>query len=345
MKKINTWSVKICFALIFTLILVLMISGCKSGSNEEITKIRIGWQIAWATQGQIAQTLKHTGILSQYGIEGEFFGFTYGAPLSEAALSGQIDIGFAADQPVASLIAAGGKFKIVARLMYFRGGIIVPPDSEIKTVDDLKGKTLAIPFGSTTHRIVLEMLEYAGLDPQNDLNIINLDIAEQASVVLSGNDGKWKGNVDALASWDPNIAVFLDRDLARILWDDLALAVMYMSEELIERDREAAVNFIMAYIESYYHYVSNSEIANQWFADEARIEFEPSLLDIVASFEPNFYANSINEIDVSLSGADYAMMEAGAEFGVNQGMLSNLPDMRSAVDTTLLMEAIDRLNN
>ena len=317
-----------------------LISGCKP--NDSTTKIRIGWQVSWATQAQIALTLKHTDILKQHGLKGDFFGFTYGAPLSEAALSGRIDVGFAADQPVASLIAAGGKFKIVARLMYFRGGIIVPTTSEIKNLYDLKGKTLAVPFGSTTHRIVLGMLEDAGLSPQRDLNIINIDIAEQAGIVMSGTDDKWKGDIDALGSWDPNIAVFLNRNLARVLNEEFGLAVMYMSEDFINKNQDASVRFIMAYIESYYFYVSNTEQTNQWFVDEARIEFEPSILDMVASFEPNFYAESINDINVIFNENDFAMMEAGIEFGLNQGIIKIKPDIKASVDTSLLIEAMDK---
>jgi len=321
----------------FLVVLLFLLNRCSHKAT--LTPVRIGWQVAWATQGQIAQVLKHTNILAMNGLEGQFYGFTYGAPLNEAALAGNIDVGFVADQLATSLIARGGKFKIVARLIYFRAGIIVPPESDIKTVEDLKGKTIAIPFGSTTHRIVLGMLQDAGLDPSKDLKIINMDITDQSGVVLAGTATQWKGGVDALASWDPNIAIFVSKGDARVLKSGVGLGVVYMSDDFIEKHRGAAISFLKAYIEAYYYYITHQAQANDWFAKEARIEFDPSLLNVAASFEPNMKAHTLSQIDVGIHPQDIKTMEDGAKFAFTLRLTATKPDMAAVVDTTLLSEA------
>ncbi len=49
---------------IILLVITILIAGCAAqDTGDSPTTIRIGWQVAWATQGQLAQTLKHTNIM------------------------------------------------------------------------------------------------------------------------------------------------------------------------------------------------------------------------------------------------------------------------------------------
>ncbi len=58
---------KIVRAIIFFLCVALTI--VDSASGVELTKLRIGWQVPWATQGQLVQILKHTDILEKNGLK------------------------------------------------------------------------------------------------------------------------------------------------------------------------------------------------------------------------------------------------------------------------------------
>ena len=69
-----------------------------SGSTSEAVKL--GWQPPWANQGQLVTILERTDLLQREGVKVDFVPFTYGGPMSEAALAGQIDIMFAGDQPI-----------------------------------------------------------------------------------------------------------------------------------------------------------------------------------------------------------------------------------------------------
>lgn len=322
------------------LFLVSFFPGCAGKSG--LTPIKIGWQVGWATQGQVSQVLKHSDILKNNGLAGEFLGFSYGAPLTEAALASQVDVAFVADQPAATLIARGGKWSIIARLIDFRSALIVPIESPIKSLKDLEGKTIAIPFGSTTHRVILNMIKEAGLVPEKNASIINLDILEQAALIQSGNRTKW-GNVDAMASWDPNVAIFESRSMARVLKFDNALAVVVMANEYIANQRPGAIRFLKSFIEAYYYYAMHQEQANMWFAEEARIQFDPALLNVAAAFEPNIKAQTIGDIDVSLSEHQILMMQEGAQFAYEQKLTDLVPDMKKSTDLSLLEEALSQL--
>lgn len=216
------------------LLLVVACNRTAAPNSSEAPVVRIGWQTSWATQGQLAEVLQHTNALTLEDLRGDLKSFQYGAPLSEAALANDVDVAFLGDQPAVTLLSSSKDWRIVARLMDFRVAILVPPNSPIKSVVGLKGKTLAIPFGSSTHRVALEFIAQAGLNPQKDVHIINIDIQEQASIVQSARSGQWP-NIDAVASWDPNIALYESKGLARVLAPGKALGVVVMSRRLFYR--------------------------------------------------------------------------------------------------------------
>ncbi|MCX4161603.1 MULTISPECIES: aliphatic sulfonate ABC transporter substrate-binding protein [Paraburkholderia] len=76
--------------------------------------------------------------------------------------------------------------------------IIVPPDSAIRTVSDLKGKRVAVSKGSGCNFLLLAALAKAGLTI-NDIQVRYLE-APDALAAFRG------GNVDAWVIWDPFLA-------------------------------------------------------------------------------------------------------------------------------------------
>src|SRR5262245_28103541 len=104
---------------LFSLAIVIgmsLVVGSEASGNPiaaRLTPVRLGWQTTWATQGQITQVLKHTNVLKKNDLEGTFVGLSYGAPLNEAALAGEVDVIFTADQPAAILLARGVDWVII----------------------------------------------------------------------------------------------------------------------------------------------------------------------------------------------------------------------------------------
>ena len=138
-------------AVLFAMLALLTCESLVAEDGKESVPIRIGWQIPAATQAEITQVLKRTDVLASHGLEPSLIPFSFGTPQVEAAYEGKLDVLFAGDQPAINLVARGGKWKIVARIFYDRISVIVPPNSPIQDVSDLKGKIVASPFGSVGH--------------------------------------------------------------------------------------------------------------------------------------------------------------------------------------------------
>lgn len=174
--------------------------------------VRIGVQkygtlIVLQVRGELEKRLAAQGIAVKWT---EFPG---GPQLLEALAAGSIDFGTTGEAPPVFAQAAG------AELVYTgveppapKGeAILVPKDSPIKTVADLKGKRIALNKGSNVHYLLVEALAKAGLSP-----------ADVRPVYLAPADGRAafeSGDVDAWVIWDPFLAAAQKATDARILAD------------------------------------------------------------------------------------------------------------------------------
>ena len=305
--------------------------------EEVLIPIRIGWQVPWATEGQLVQTLKHTEILKGHGLAGDFKGFDYGGPLNEAALAKQVDVIFTADQPAATLLSKNPNWKIIGRLMYNRVSLYVPPNSPIETSKDLKGKTVAMPFGAAAQRMALNEEALAGLDPKKDVKNINLGIYEQNPLVTDKNAVKW-GDIDAMAGFDPVPAVFEEKGLVRNLHVGQVISLILMSDEYISANPEAPRKFLESFVDAYDYYRSNVTQANQWFREEAKLDVSDVALATSSSVEPNLKVTSKADISIGFSEGDYKTMQEASDFLLAQEMIKTPVNMRNFVDLSYLQK-------
>ena len=287
--------------------------------------IRIGWQQTWATQGQLAVILQQSEILKDLGFAPEFVGFSYGAPLNEGALAGEVDVLFTADQPAIALCNRDNTWGMIGRLMYNRVGTFVPPDSDVKAVGDLKGKTVAIPFGAAAHRETLGAVQGAGMDPSKDINAVNMGIKEIAVLAKSK---KWD-TVHAGSAWDPVFAQLESSGLVRTVAQGLVTSVVVMDDDFSKKHPGVDKKFMTAMDKAYAQYKGDTAKANQAFKTASNLDFSLAALDLAASVEPNLDAK--NQIRVSLSDEDKANIQKAADFMLEAKILKASVDTKTMI--------------
>jgi len=170
------------------------------------------------------------------------------------------------------------------------------------------------------------------------VQVRNLDILEQSALAQKSAGGSW-GGVDALASWDPTVALLESKKLARVLESRSALAVVVMSEEFLNKNPEAAVRFLKAYRLAYAYYAANAQQANTWFIEETKTALPAGVLDVAAAFERNMKVTSVNDVQIGLSDLEIAAIQEGADFGLAQKLTIRSPNMRDAIDQSYLNSA------
>lgn len=306
--------------------------------NSKLSAIRIGWQIPWATQGQLTEILKHTNVLQKNGLTGDFKGFSSGAPLNEAALARAVDVIFTADQPAATLLSKSPNWVIIGRLMYNRVSLYVPPKSPIKTVVDLRGKTVGMPFGAAAQRIALKAEKDAGLDPQKDVSNVNLGIYEQSDLVRDPNVTKW-GTMDALAGFDPTPAIFEEKGLVRNLKVGSVMSVIMMSKDYIKNHPNVPKEFLKAFYDAYDFYRLNVNQANVWFIEDSKLNVSQTALGIAASVEPNLNVKSKKDIRLGFNNDDLKVLQDAANFIYDRSLVKTRVNMKDHINLLYLQLA------
>ena len=158
--------------------------------------IRVGYQ----KYGTLV-LLKGKGILEEklekIGYTVEWSEFPAGPQLLEALNVGAVDFGSTGETPPIFAQAAGAPLVYVAHEPPAPRGeaILVPADSPIKTVADLKGKNVALNKGSNVHFLLVKALEDAGL-AYTDIKTSFLPPADARAAFE-------QGAVDAWVIWDP----------------------------------------------------------------------------------------------------------------------------------------------
>lgn len=309
-------------------------------------RIRIGWQTAWATQGQLTQVLKRTDVLAENQLQASFEPASYGGPLNEAALSGKVDVIFTADQPAIVLISkSGGDWVIVSRLMYNRVGLYVPPYSPIIDPRGLKGKTVAVPFGAAAQRFVLKELRDYQLSAERDVNVVNLGVAEQMSLVNTRFESDWgsSGNrISAIGTFDPAAATLETDETARPIAVGNVVSVVVMRREFLEANPDVSRRFLSAFTDAWGIYQQDQAQANQWFVDDSNLAFSDEALDLAASVEPNLGVDTAAERSFDFSDSDLTVLQEAEDFLVEQGIIDDPIDVENHIDTSLLPEKFQR---
>jgi ABC-type nitrate/sulfonate/bicarbonate transport system substrate-binding protein len=217
----------------------------------------------------------------------------------------------------------------------YRNAIIVPQNSNIKTIDDLKGKVVASPFGSTSYILGTIALQKVGFDLSRDISLRNVDVLEQANIIQKGTPESW-GEIAAFTSWDPTPAQFEELGKARILVLLPDTGVVVMSKKFYEQHPTEAKNFLKALVQSYNYYYENKDIADEWYLKDALVNFSKKVLETSASLERNNKAKDIKEITLVLEEADIVRIQEEADHAFSLKILKKQPTLSEITDQTFI---------
>lgn len=320
-----------------TALLVVLTGWGMLAPTARAETIRLGWQEPWATQGQLVMGLMHTTIPEQFGVELDYKGFAYGGPLNQAALGGEVDVLLTADQPALVLMdRSKGDWRVVARMMYNRVCLYVPPASPIQALGDLKGKTLMGPIGAAAERVALDALQAEGVI----LTPGSLDMEKQAALIKGSSGGPKWGEVDALFGFDPLPAVFETEGTARALYCGKVVSLVMAHKDMIEKRKAELEAFLGAFATSWGYYAAHPEEVNGLFSKESHLDVSDKVLDLAASVEPNRSAASPKDQRLTLSDADLATMDTALDFLKGKGIVKGELAFRDMIDLAPLDAAL-----
>ncbi|WP_076861710.1 sulfonate ABC transporter substrate-binding protein [Bradyrhizobium mercantei] len=199
---------------------VSIVAASVGASYGQDKVVRVGFQkygklVLLKSKGSLEQKLKSVG----YSVA--WTEFPSGPPLLEALNVGAIDFGNTGEAPPIFAQAAGAPIQYVAYEPPAPKGeaILVPKDSPIKSVADLRAKKVALNKGSNVHYLLVKALEKAGVK-----------YSEIEPVFLAPADARAafeRGAVDAWVIWDPFQAAAEAATSARTIADGTGIVANY----------------------------------------------------------------------------------------------------------------------
>ncbi|MEO1467528.1 MAG: ABC transporter substrate-binding protein [Pseudomonadota bacterium] len=220
---------------------------------------------------------KNLGLVAKYmpGVEIEYIKVGGGGDMLRAIAAEQVDFGGLGNPPTAIGVARGLPIQgtMVLNMLDFVEAMVVRTSAGIKSFRDLEGKTIAAPFGSTTHYLLLQALTDEGMDPA-DMKILDLrpnDIAVAWS----------RGDVDAAWFWEPNLDktvkdggnIFMTSGIMEKrgypTWD-----VGVVMNEFAEAHPDYVEKFVAAECEGIEYWISNPAETAAIIAEELELSLE-----------------------------------------------------------------------
>jgi sulfonate transport system substrate-binding protein len=262
-EKLSTYVKNKAWILLLSLTFLFVLSACststskeEASSNDEQKTIQIGYQKFGTLNYLKAQeTLEKE--LEPHGFTVKWTEFPGGPQLLEALNVGSLDFGHTGEAPPIFAQSAD------APLVYYanepsnpRGeAIIVPKDSSIKSVEDLKGKKIALNKGSNVHYLLVKALEKHGVQYE-EIETVFLPPADARAAFE-------KGAVDAWVIWDPFLAEAERKTSARILVDGTDLVnnrEFFLASEQFAKDHSDVLDIIYKEIEKAEQWVNENQL-------------------------------------------------------------------------------------
>lgn len=274
--------------------------------------------------------------------------YAAGTAINNAVVSGDVDVASFGSSPIALGIANKINYKAIF-VPYIEGGNIealaVKNTLGIKDVAGLKGKTIAAPFGTTSHYALLNALKLGGLSA-NDVKL--LDMGGQDIVAA------WKrGDIDAAYIWSPALDEIVKDGTIVINDGDLAKAGVTIPEigvartEFAQKYPTLVTQYTKALIDTYNLVKTNPDQATKDVADWEGISPEGAKGqvndNIWVSGEEQLTADYLGT--ANQKGKLAATLKTIADFHQAQGNISKAPDVKvfeDAIDPSFVERALKK---
>lgn len=300
--------------IIILVVLVALLSSC---SNDDKT----------VTLGLLrvpndAMLAKQLGLFeekfNELGYEVEYVNFDSGVEANKALVSGDID--FATMGNINGIVALGNELDV--ELVWFHEtlgsveALVARDGSDITEVSDLVGKTIATPFASTAHYVLLNVLKEEGIEV-TDVTLLDMTTAEIYAA--------WqRGDIDASYTWQPTLGKLLETGTELVNSEDMiAKGYMTANIELVNKtfaseNEEVVAAYIECMQEAYEYFEADRNVAIEKLA----LELELDVSDVTLQVSGSIWTSLEDMQDDTYIDNYVNTMFEQADFLLDQGFIS-----------------------
>ena len=231
----------------------------KNAQSEDVQKLAIGFQ---KSSLNLLVTREQKLLEQQFpNAQIEWREFPAGPQMLEALAVGAVDFGAVGNTPPIFAQSADKDLNYAAYELSPQTSLalVLPNQSPIKNIGELKGKRIALQKGSSAHEFLAKVLQNAGLTWQ-DIEPIWLPPADARAAFD-------KGSVDAWAIWDPFLAAIELTGHSKVLIDGQSFPQTY--SYYISNPK-----FTTAHPEAVNKVIQSLNAADQWILNHQSLALE-----------------------------------------------------------------------
>jgi sulfonate transport system substrate-binding protein len=242
-------------------------SPSSAGSAQAVSVSNVTLHIGDQAGSGAEALLTAAGLIGKLPFKADWSDFTSGPPMLQAMGAGSIDIGSVGDAPPVFAAAGGSQIAVVGALQTDpnSAALLVPDNSPIHSVAQLKGKSIAVTQGSSADYHLLATLTKAGLSIK-DVTPDYLQPAEAVAAFSSGHVAAWD-------IWTPYIEQAETQYHARIIANGSGIGETYSfvvasRAALADPARAAAIRDYLTLLDEAYTWAATHQ--STWAATWAK---------------------------------------------------------------------------
>lgn len=235
--------------------------------------VQVAYQAPWSGQNTVNIVMDRQGLLKVRGIETKYQAFPSGPAINETIVSARFQVANGGNFPFTSLLDKNIPVKAIAILSpNLLHGLVVPPDSPLKSIKDLKGSnppaTIGIVTGSSAEFYFQMAMRVNGLQAGKDVILKNMPPGEQMALP--------KG-VTGVVPWDPAPTLMVEerkngRIIDSIFPYNMFEGQFYLRSEIIENAPDVAQAFSDAFAEATLWIRRNPEKAVELMGEDPNLK-------------------------------------------------------------------------
>lgn len=314
--------------IIFLLSVILVLSSltacggkAESADTNEggLTEVSLG-MVPWPAF-ELFYLADEKGIFEKNGLKVDIREFASTTDNSSAFVGKQLDF---CTYPSAESIAPfseGADFKVVMLADKSNGCEGLISKNDIKSVADLKGKTVATQYCSVDHFLLLTLLKENGMTA-DDINLVDMTIENAGNTFMAGQ-------CDAACIWDPYFSQ-AKKAGGNVLYStsenpDIISDVVAASGDMIKNNPQAVEAMVKSFYEAVDYWKSNPDESNEFMASKLGVSKEEFVSQISGLIIP----------DVAMTAQSFTKAEDYSYWGYTQDVVEKFMNDMNVLDTDI----------
>ncbi len=306
--------------------------------TEKVETIKIGYMPNFSSVG-LPVIAKEAGYFEEVGLKPELVEFADGPTIVAAMESGSIDVGNIG--PGAHVLLPQGKAQVVTLDQLGNADYVLgSKEKGVKTIQDLKGKKIAVATGTSSELILRLTLEEAGLK-DSDVTLVDMDAAAITTAMLSGK-------IDACATWSPNTHTIINQmkddivelsNNARYVDKIPTISSWAIKPGYYEENKDKTLKFEKAIMKAMDYRKNDGKEMAKWVAKQLAVDEK----NVEEQLQDGEYFDAKGLLEIAKDGTMLKYYEKQQENFVDKGMLKDVKELTPAKDY-LLTQVIEEAN-